>query len=70
MRSMRRANPLPHFLGDFMRLLRAVLAGGRRGTRALLRSTRRQPGHLVRVLARLKTRAQARRQEEKENEIP
>lgn len=79
MRIMRRANPPPRpsarplaalRAGGLLRLLRSALAGGRRGLRGLLRRLRRQPGHLLRVLGRLKTRARARRQDKTETELP
>lgn len=53
-----------------MRLLRAALAGGRRGMRRLLRDAVRQPGHLRRVLGRLKTRARTRRQDKTGTDTP
>ena len=70
MRSMRRANPQPHPLGGLRRLLRTALAGARRGMRRLLRGAVRQPGHLARVLARLRMRATVRRQDKTETRLP
>lgn len=52
-----------------MRLVRATLAAARRRMRPLLRHVLAQPGHLVRVLARLRTRAKTRRQDKTETEL-
>lgn len=70
MRDMRRAKPQPRAPGGLLRLLRAALAGGRRGMRRLLRDAVRQPGHLLRVLGRLKSRSKTRRQAKTETETP
>lgn len=68
MRSMSRAKP--RLSPILVRGLRAALASGRRGLRMLLRRLGRQPGHLVRVLGRLKTRSRVRRQDQSETENP
>jgi hypothetical protein len=68
MRTMRRAKPPRAPI--LVQGLRAALASGRRGLRMLLRRLKRQPGHLVRVLGRLKTRSKARRQDKTETETP
>jgi hypothetical protein len=60
---MSRAKLRIHLPLKALRLLRAAIAGARRGMRGMLRRLGRQPGHLLRVLGRLKTRSKARRQE-------
>lgn len=77
MYTMKRADPLPRLLsrvmstlGGLARRLRVLSRAGRRRVRALLRRGARQPGHLLRVLGRLRTRARVRRQDKTQTELP
>jgi hypothetical protein len=77
MYTMKRADPRPRLLsrvistlGGLARRLRVLSRAGRRRMRALLRRSARQPGHLLRVLGRLRTRARVRRQDKTQTELP
>lgn len=77
MYTMKHADPRLRLLSRVMstlaglaRRLRVLHRAGRRGMRALLHRGARQPGYLLRVLTRLRTRARVRREDKTETELP